>query len=304
MAEDQEPELPRGLALVWGVAATPQRGPKREMSVERIVEAAMAIADAEGLTAVSMSAVAARLGFTTMSLYRYVSAKDDLIQLMQEEAVGVPPASILAEHGWRARLEAVYRTQVALYARHPWALDIPITGAPATPNSAAWMDLGLEIMAEGPLEPAENLAVVLAVTGHARWAGMVVAGYVRAAAGRDDQEMARHEDALYRGLITPEQFPALRAAIDAGVFLDEADAFAFGLERLLDGVEAYLRARAVGAPPSRTRWQQEPAALVQDDRKVREAQKAVRVAERALRDAQARERQAVREATQRLESAG
>ena len=90
MTDAPEPELPRGIALAWGIAANPQRGPKREMSVERIVEAAVEIADAEGLGAVSMAAVAARLGFTPMSLYRYVSAKEDLILLMQEEATGAP----------------------------------------------------------------------------------------------------------------------------------------------------------------------------------------------------------------------
>ena len=85
-----DPELPRGVALAWGVAAHPQRGPKRELSIERIVEAAIDIADAEGLAAVSMSRVAASLGFTTMSLYRYVTSKDDLILLMQEGA-SLPP---------------------------------------------------------------------------------------------------------------------------------------------------------------------------------------------------------------------
>ena len=88
MADDADLELPRGVALAWGVAADPQRGPKREMSVEKIVEAAVELADAEGLGAVSMAAVAARLGYTPMSLYRYVSAKDDLMLLMQEEATG------------------------------------------------------------------------------------------------------------------------------------------------------------------------------------------------------------------------
>ena len=73
MAEDADLELPRGVALAWGVAADPQRGPKREMSVERIVDAAVELADAEGLGAVSMAAVAARLGYTPMSLYRYVT---------------------------------------------------------------------------------------------------------------------------------------------------------------------------------------------------------------------------------------
>ena len=97
MTDAGELDLPRGVALAWGIAADPQRGPKREMSVERIVEAAVEIADAEGLGAVSMAAVAARLGYTPMSLYRYVSAKDDLVLLMQEEATGLPPATV-GEH--------------------------------------------------------------------------------------------------------------------------------------------------------------------------------------------------------------
>ena len=99
--DDEDDDLPRGVALAWGVAASPQRGPKREMSVERIVEAAVEIADAEGLGAVSMAAVAARLGYTPMSLYRYVTAKDDLVLLMQEEATGLPPESVREVEGWR-----------------------------------------------------------------------------------------------------------------------------------------------------------------------------------------------------------
>ena len=86
-----EYELPRAIALAWGVAEQPVRGPKREMSIERIVEVAIELADADGLGAVSMSSVAGRLGYTTMSLYRYVSAKDDLLVLMTEEGVGPPP---------------------------------------------------------------------------------------------------------------------------------------------------------------------------------------------------------------------
>jgi AcrR family transcriptional regulator len=92
--DPEDADLPRGIALAWGVAANPQRGPKREMSVESIVDAAVELADAEGLGAVSMAAVAARLGYTPMSLYRYVTAKDDLILLMQEEATGLPPEHV------------------------------------------------------------------------------------------------------------------------------------------------------------------------------------------------------------------
>ena len=98
-------ELPRAIALAWGIAAEPLRGPKREMSIERIVEAAVELADADGIGAVSMSSVAARLGYTTMSLYRYVSAKDDLLVLMTEEGIGLPPDHDPIDDDWRRGLQ-------------------------------------------------------------------------------------------------------------------------------------------------------------------------------------------------------
>ncbi len=301
MTEEIEPELPRGIALAWGVAADPQRGPKREMSVERIVEAAVEIADAEGLAAVSMAAVAARLGYTPMSLYRYVTAKDDLVLLMQEEATGLPPEST-RDGDWRSRLHGLYSGQVQQYLQHPWVLDVPISGSPVTPNSAAWMDAGLDALAETPLNHEERLAVLLLVTGHSRWAGMVLAGYARVQRehGTADADISRSEDALYRLLVTADEFPALRAAIDAGVFLDEADPFRFGLERSLDGVAAYMAAVAKGRRDERPAWPQLDDAEIRDDKRFRDAQKAVRDAEKSLRDARKLERQAARDARERL----
>ena len=181
MSEDTE--LPRGIALAWGVAANPQRGPKREMSVERIVEAAVELADAEGIGAVSMAAVAKKLGFTPMSLYRYVSAKDDLLLLMQEEATGMPSLAYRDVEGWRAKLGVLFVEQVAIYLRHPWILALPITGSPVTPNSSHWIEAGLEAVDALSLSLDDKLSVVLAVTGAARWQGMVHAGYDAAARG-------------------------------------------------------------------------------------------------------------------------
>lgn len=300
MTDAPEPELPRGIALAWGVAATPQRGPKREMSVERIVEAAVEIADAEGLGAVSMAAVAAKLGFTPMSLYRYVSAKDDLILLMQEEATGAPSDGTTVG-GWRERLEALFREQLQHYLQHPWVLDIPISGVPATPNSAAWMDAGLSALADTPLTYEERLAVMLLVTGTSHWAGTILAGYSRVEReqGADGDAIARNEDALFRALITEDAYPELRAAIEAGVFLDDSDPFSFALARGLDGVAAYMAAVAEQRHEQRQPWVRRENAEIADDKKFREAQKAVRDAEKALRDARKLARQAAREAHER-----
>jgi AcrR family transcriptional regulator len=301
MADAADPDLPRGIALAWGVAANPQRGPKREMSVERIVEAAVEIADADGLGAVSMAAVAARLGFTPMSLYRYVTAKDDLVLLMQEEATGLPSEEASGAGGWREQLTALYGEQVQMYLRHPWVLDIPISGSPVTPNSAAWMDAGLRALSETPLTHDERLAVVLLVTGTSRWTGMVLAGYARTERERGlrGHDITVQEDALYRTLISADAYPELRAAIDAGVFLDESDPFLFSLERSLDGVAAYMDRVLTEGRATRTPWVQLDDSDILDDKKYREAQKAVRTAEKALRDARKIERQAARDAHER-----
>ncbi|MFB7251074.1 TetR/AcrR family transcriptional regulator [Microbacterium sp. NPDC056234] len=303
MTDEELPELPRGIALAWGVAANPQRGPKREMSVERIVEAAVELADAEGIGAVSMAAVAAKLGFTPMSLYRYVSAKDDLLLLMQEEATGVPPEDAREHEGWRNTLRALFEAQVLIYLRHPWILSLPITGSPITPNSSAWIEAGLEALAETPLSETERLAVALAMTGQARWYGMVIAGYSEQArsTGLTPDEVTAREAALFDRVIAAEEYPHLRRAIDAGVFMDERDPFRFATERVLDGIGMYIEGLANGQEPGPAQdWLGIDPAEAAGDKRYREAQKTVREAEKALRAARKVERQALRDAHERI----
>lgn len=303
MIETDPPELPRGIALAWGVAADPQRGPKREMSVEKIVDAAVELADAEGIGAVSMAAVAAKLGFTPMSLYRYVSAKDDLLLLMQEQATGLPPESHFDIEGWRERLVDLYQEQVMIYLRHPWMLSLPITGSPITPNSSAWLDASLAALESTPLNAEERIAVALAVTGDARWCGIVQAGYTEQSRGTGltPEQVAVREATLYDHVITADEFPALRRAIEENVFLSPADPFRFGIDRVLDGVSAYISALDRDEPRTPTgEWVALDPAELGGDRKLREIQKTVREAEKALRAARKLERQTLREARTRL----
>ncbi|MGX1932973.1 TetR/AcrR family transcriptional regulator C-terminal domain-containing protein [Microbacterium resistens] len=311
------PELPRGIALAWGIASNPQRGPKREMSVERIVETAVALADRDGLGAVSMAAVAKELGFTPMSLYRYVTAKDDLLLLMQEEATGLPPSDHADADGWRAKIEALHRAQVGVYLRHTWLLSLPIHGSPVTPNNAAWMDAYLTALADTPLTADERHATMLAILGHARWYGIVTAGYTEAARdqGITVEEVDAREAAIFSAVVDAEAYPALRAALDAGVMQSTADPFAFGLECQLDGIEEAMRRRreasASGGEVARSGLPAldsaaVPPELLADKRykaaekTVREAEKALRDAEKALRAARKAQGQARREAEERL----
>ena len=301
---DDEPgelELPRGVALAWGIAANPQRGPKRELSLERIVEAAVEIADADGLGAVSMSSVAARLGFTTMSLYRYVSAKDDLILLMQEYGTGVPGPALDGET-WREALARWSRESQAHYDAHPWLIDIPITGTPNTPNMLAWMDAALAAFRDSPLDAGERMGALLLVTGQARFRATVNRGYdsTNTRLGMTPEERDRAEELIMTTLVRPEQFPDLYEAVADGFVTSPVDPFAFGLERVLDGIESYISAKEAGSAP-------EPAehhdpgidAAVAKDPAVRLARQTRRDLETKLREAQRKEREVAQKAVER-----
>jgi AcrR family transcriptional regulator len=303
---DQDPDLdlPRGVALAWGVAASPQRGPKRELSVERIVDAAIAIADEGGLGAVSMASVSSALGFTTMSLYRYVSAKDDLVLLMQEQGIGVPPESIRETEGWRAGLTAWADAQVELYREHPWMLDIPIQGTPVTPNNLAWLDSALEVLDDAPLTDDERSWVTLAVIAQVRWRSTIERGYtVAAREGLAPESLDHRGIRILEAFVTEADLPFVARALAAGSFSPDADGdpFAFGLERVLDGVAQYLEGRPAAVRPA------EPYdPLIEEaarDPRVREAVKARREVEKRLREARKRERELLAAARGRLGSA-
>src|SRR5256885_16757660 len=88
---------------LWGGRSGATRGPKPALSLERIAAAAIAIADAEGLAAVSMQRVAADLGYTQMSLYRYLPGKAELVALMGDRGIREPP--VLNGAHWPAGLK-------------------------------------------------------------------------------------------------------------------------------------------------------------------------------------------------------
>jgi len=301
VSESGDLQIPHGIALAWGVAANPQRGPKREMSVERIVDAAIEIADEGGLAAVSMSAVAGRLGFTPMSLYRYVTAKDDLVLLMVEQATGVPPEAVAEADGWRNGLIAFAAGNAQVFADHPWVLDVPIEGTPMTPNSMAWLDSALLAMRGTPLDYEEKVAATLAVMAQVRFEGTATRGSrsAAAAAGADPRALDARAGAMLEHLISPDAFPEVHAAMLAGVFRPgEPNPFAFGLDRVLDGIGAYIAAKP--AMPERPAEDAPPDERVVRDPKVREARHARRETEKQLREARKREREAIRIARERI----
>jgi len=248
MDHDHGAALPAAVAAAWGVRESPGKGPKPGLSLERIVEAAIRIAARDGLGAVSMSRVAADLGASTMSLYRYVNAKDELVKLMVDVAYGPPPAAEPGE-GWRQALSRWAWAMRSAYQRHPWVVRIPISGLPILPNEVAWFEHGLASLRDSGLEEVEKASVILLVSGYVRTLATTeadVQAAIRASGATPDEWMAAYPRMLSK-LTDPLRFPALATFIAAGVFDvhdDPDDEFTFGLERILDGLDALVRTRS------------------------------------------------------------
>src|SRR3954447_24555502 len=124
--------IPASIRAAWGVHERPARGPKPGLTLDRIVHAAIAVADAEGLDAVSMGRVASELGSSPMSLYRYVGAKNELLALMVDTAMGTP-APVPQTMGWREGVAAWSTAVLTAYLRQPWLVRVPIPAPPITP---------------------------------------------------------------------------------------------------------------------------------------------------------------------------
>ncbi len=221
--------------FLWAARAQPTRGPKPALTLDRIAEAAVAVADAEGLAAVSMQRVAADLGFTKMSLYRYLPGKAELVALMVEHAVGAPPELDPAD--WRTALRDWAHHLLAAYVRHPWALEATVGPRPLGPHELGWMEQALAALSGTGLSGTERLDTIAVLSGHVRMIAQQAAA-------------ARHPDAQFSASITAalaghaDRFPALAATMTAAATESGHDqAFEFGLARLLDGLHTLTQAR-------------------------------------------------------------
>ncbi|MCP2259980.1 transcriptional regulator, TetR family [Streptoalloteichus tenebrarius] len=246
--------LPASIEAAWGVRERPGRGPRPGLSLGRIVDAAVTVAVRDGLAAVSMARVAADLGASTMSLYRYVAAKDELLDLMIDAVFATPPEDPRPGEGWRSALSRWTWEHRAVLRRHPWVLRVPVTGPPITPNQVAWLEHGLRSLRDTGLTEGEKLSVIVLLSGFVRNASAqeaAVTEAARTAAGRAG-EVASYWRTLAK-LVDPQRFPEVSALIASGVTdePDDPDAdFGFGLDRVLDGIDALVRARRAEREPT------------------------------------------------------
>jgi AcrR family transcriptional regulator len=243
------------MALLWGLRKKPTRGPKQGLSVEEIVRAGIEAADEDGLAALSMRRVAERLGVTAMSLYTYVPGKAELVDAMLDAVVGETVEADDGNNaggGWRDNLKAVARRNWDLYHRHPWMLQVSaMSRPPLGPNAIAKYDQELRAVDGIGLSEVEMDSVVSLLAGYVQGTARasVEASQAEQRTGMSDDEWWSANAPLIEKVFDPERYPtAARVGPVAGAAYEAAYdpdfAFEFGLQRVLDGIEALVRARA------------------------------------------------------------
>jgi AcrR family transcriptional regulator len=218
------------------------------------------IVDAEGLDALSMSRLASELGFTTMSLYRYVDSKDELLTLLADHATGDPPPIGDEVVGWRARMTAWVEAQMVRLRVRPWVVQLPVTGPPMGPHTVKWIDQGLAELAPTGLSEREKVGVIGLIAALVRHETLVRSDIARAIHASHDSgdvnpllESPTAFTDLLLELVDPVTMPAMAQSLTSRAWdEDDMDAdFRFGMERILDGVEAFAARRAASTVDER-----------------------------------------------------
>ncbi|MEW5688058.1 MAG: TetR/AcrR family transcriptional regulator [Pseudomonadota bacterium] len=241
----------RSIDLLWGSTEPGRRGPKPRYSVEEVVAAAIAVADAEGLGAISVRRIAVELGVSPMSIYTYVPSKAELVLLMYDRVLGETRDPEAVCDGWRERLMFIAAERWTLCERHPWMLDLAMHRPPLGPNLLERHEAALRILAGTGLDEITKDLVIdvlhhylLGALKQAREAREVE----RESGLTDEQWFAEAEPAIMARL-EPGKFPNLMRLgeawreIDKAQFADPQWRFRFGLQVVLDGIEALIAAR-------------------------------------------------------------
>ncbi|MGC5530303.1 TetR/AcrR family transcriptional regulator [Streptomyces sp. SR-10] len=244
-------DIARSLELLWGTGERPSRGPKPGLTLDRIVTAAVAVADAEGLAAVSMRRLSTELGTGTMSLYRYVPGKAELLDLMLDRVLGEPLPSATAPvdappppADWRASIDVMARTYLDNLRRHPWLLKINQARTVLGPSALRGLELSLTALRSMGLRDPELISVIITVNSFVEGLARTRADAAEAVreTGLSDQEFWDNQSPYLERAMLSGAYPMM-ASLSEDTFSAEFDHFEFGLRRLIAGFEALVEER-------------------------------------------------------------
>jgi DNA-binding transcriptional regulator YhcF (GntR family) len=225
---------------------TPSEPKERDISRARIVRAAIAIADTEGIGALSMRRVATSLDIATMSLYRHVPGKDELTLLMVDTVFGDTPFPAQRPAHWRAALEFAARLMWRTFRAHPWAAElVSMTRPQLLPNMVDYLEWTVGTLRSLGMAADTTLTFHLTLFGHVRGTAMNLHSESQAEqdTGLTADEWLATQETDMRALLASGGYPGLRWVVEQDYDNDLDRLFEFGLGILLDGVQARLRQR-------------------------------------------------------------
>lgn len=243
-----DPELQRRSQLLWEDRARATRGPKAAVTPDEVVRVAVRIADTDGLSAVTMHAVAAELGFTTMALYRYFPSKETLLDAVIDAGTGQPPTFEEPRADWRTEVTEWAMAKRAMLCARPWLAELPFVAAPHGPNWLSWLEAITDSLSRTTLALPDIGQMLSIVDGYTRGASDTAISLARAQAkGITPAEWAAGVGADLGRAVGDARFPKFAAVITAPLEAQPRsleESFAFGLQRVLDGIELYIKAGA------------------------------------------------------------
>ena len=227
--------------LIWERMSRAPHG-RSGLSYDNIVKAAMSIADSEGLQAISMRRIADELGSGTMSLYRYVSSKEQILDLVLNDAYGEIRVPAMVSGDWRNDLRELARQTRTVWARHPWLATLLTQRPPFGPNYLRWFEFSLAATAHLRLPITTRTRIVGTLNAY-------VAGVVAYESGEVENDR--------RCKLTPQQkrriaapyleqtfatglYPELRRFVESSAGEPDEEGFEFGLECVLAGLAAVI----------------------------------------------------------------
>ncbi|MFC7428757.1 TetR/AcrR family transcriptional regulator [Nocardia tengchongensis] len=212
------------------------------LSVDRVVRAAIELVDREGGAGPSMRRTAAELGVGVMSLYRYVSGKEDLGRLMIDAVFGDHPLPEPGPPGWRAKLELSARKEWQIYREHPWVpqLFALTTRPPIAPRLMAYTDWRIRAVDDLGLDFPTMVRIAILVSTHTQSAAYPLAREQFANNTREEWIGARSGEA--QETFASGTLPMIaRFGTDAFEASQPHSIFEFGLHCILDGVANIVR---------------------------------------------------------------
>ena len=245
-----DPALRRRSQLLWEDRTPATRGPKAGLTPEAVVHAAIEIADEDGLAAVTMQAVTAKVGFTTMAIYRYFPNKEALLDAIIDAGMGLPPRPTEPRGDWRSEVTQWAHAKRAMLIARPWLAELPFVAAPHGPNWLSWLEAVADSLSRTGITGVLVGQMLSIIDGYTRGASDTAISLARAQrSGTSTEQWAAAVGADLGRAIGDPRFPAFAALLTApsdGKPWTMDESFDFGLQRVLDGIELYIAASAPG----------------------------------------------------------